>query len=221
MRHSTPASCSFSLNLVSFSEYGADTVALQVEHVSKRPRTAEPPDSAHPQPNGGFPADFFSDRSREIPISADDDEDGEPSGTASKPVANSQLDEEWVQFERDVLAGPATTDQKRDIYDQATLIAEPQLVEDTFPEGFPSSAVDPTRGAVNRTAEPTVEPEEEAETRKRREEKELIMDRILDEERAQEDADERVVALKARLAAVKAKRAAAKAKAQDLNDGRS
>jgi zinc finger protein 830 len=70
-------------------------------------------------------------------------------------------------------------------------------------------------------AEPTLEPEEEEQTRKQREEKELIMDRILEEERAQEDADERVAALKARLVAVKAKRVAAKAKAQELKNGKS
>ena len=108
---------------------------------------------------------------------------------------------------------------RRDIYDRATLVAEPQLVEDTFLEGFPPSA----RGTVDRAAggtKLTPEPEEE-QTRKQREEKELIMDRILDEERAQEDADDRVTALKARLAAVKAKRVATKAKLQESKNGKS
>lgn len=129
---------------------------------------------------------------------------------------------EWAQFERDVLAGPAveTEDQRRDIYDRATLIAEPQLAEDTLLEGFPSSAGASAHGIVD-GAKPTLEPEEEEQTRKRREEKELIMDRILEEERAQEDADDRVAALKARLAAVKAKRVAAKAKVQELKNGKS
>ena len=128
---------------------------------------------------------------------------------------------EWSQFERDVLAGPAaeTEDQRRDIYDRATLIAEPQLAEDALLEGFPSSAVAPARGVDG--VKPTLEPEEEEQTRKRRDEKELIMDRILEEERAQEDADERVAALKARLVAVKAKRVAAKAKVQELKNGKS
>jgi zinc finger protein 830 len=49
-------------------------------------------------------------------------------------------------------------------------------------------------------------------SRKRlQEERELIMDRLLDEERAQEDADAKVSALKARLQAIKLKRAARKA----------
>jgi len=152
-----------------------------------------------------------------MPISIDDDEDGEPPGAAPNPIVNPQLDLEWEQFERDVLAGPATEDQRHDIYDRATLIAEPQLVEDTLPEGFPPSAV---RGTVNGAAEPALEQEEEHRW-KQREEKELIMDRILEEERAQEDADERVAALKARLAAVKAKRLAAKAKMQDVKIGKS
>jgi len=161
-------------------------------------------------------------------MSNDDDEDGDPSGAASKPAVNPQLDLEWTQFERDLLAGPATEDQKRDMYDRATLVAEPQLVEDPLPEGFPPSAAaaaagPASRGTINGAAELTLEPEEGEATRKRREEKELIMDRILEEERAQEDADERVAVLKARLAAAKAKRAAAKAdaNAQELKDGKS
>ena len=198
-------------------EQGANTTVLQDEHVSKRARTAEPPD-APTQSNSSFPADFFSDPSREIPIPDNYDEDVEPSGAASKPVVDPQLDMEWAQFERDVLAGPATEDQRRDIYDRATLVAEPRLVEEPLPEGFPPSAA---RGAVNGAVEPALEPEEEERTRKQRDEKELIMDRILEEERAQEDADERVAALKARLAAVKAKRAAAKSKAQELKTGKS
>ena len=203
-------------------EHDANTVALQDEHISKRARTAEPQDPAPDQSNSGFLADFFSDPSRAIPIPNDEDEDEEPSGTASKPTVNSQLDLEWTQFERDVLAGPATEDQNRDIYDRATLVSEPQLVEDTLPEGFPPSAA-PARGGVNGAAEPTLEPEpeEEGEAKKQREEKELIMDRILEEERAQEDADERVAALKARLAVVKAKRAATKAKVQESKNGKS
>ena len=199
----------------------ANTVTLQDDHVSKRARTAEPPDPALAQSNSSFPTDFFSDRNRAIPISNDDGEDGEPPDTAPKPIVNPQLDLEWAQFEREVLAVPVTEDQGRDIYDRATLIAEPQLAEDTLFEGFPPSTVAPSRGIVNGAAKPTLEPEEEEQTRKKIEEKELIMDRILDEERAQEDADERVAALKARLVALKAKRVAAKAKLQELKNGKS
>lgn len=204
--------------------HSANTVTLQGDHVSKRARTAEPPDPAHTQSNSSFPADFFSDQNRAVPISNDDDEDGEPPDTAPKPIVDPQLDLEWAQFERDVLAGPTTEDQSRDIYERATLIAEPQLAEDAFLEGFPPSAATGDRGTANGAAgaaKPTLEAEEEERTRKRREEKELIMDRILDEERAQEDADERVTALKARLAAVKEKRVAAKAKLQELKSGNS
>ncbi len=201
--------------------HSANTVTLQDDHVSKRARTAEPPDHALAQSNSSFPTDFFSDRNRAIPISNDDGEDGEPPGTAPNLIVNPQLDLEWAQFEREVLAAPATEDQGRDIYDRATLVAEPQLAEDTLIEGFPPSAVAPSRGTVNGSAKPTLEPEEEEQTRKKIEEKELIMDRILEEERAQEDADDRVAALKARLVAVKAKRVAAKAKLQELKNGKS
>lgn len=202
-------------------EHGANTVASQDEHVSKRARTAEPPDPASTQSNSHFPTDFFSDPGRAVPISNDDDEDNEPPGMAPQPTGNPQLDLEWAQFEREVLAGPTTADQKRGLYDRATVVAEPQLVEETLPEGFPPSAVAPFGAATNGAAESRLGLEEEQQTRKHREEKELIMDRILDEQRAQEDADERVAALKARLAAVRAKRAAAKATVQELKTGKS
>jgi zinc finger protein 830 len=202
-------------------KYGANAVALQEEHVSKRARTADPPDPTPAQSNSGFPANFFSDPSRAIPVSDGDGEDREPSGAPSNPPVNPQLDLEWAQFERDLLAHPAAEDQRHEIYYRATLIAEPQLVEEALPEGFPPSAA-PARGAVNGAAEPKLGPEgEDQETKRREEEKELIMDRILEEERAQEDADERVAALKARLAAVKAKRAAAKAMVHEVKDEKS
>lgn len=57
------------------------------------------------------------------------------------------------------------------------------------------------------------EDETEIDRRKRelQEERELVMDRLIEEERAQEDADAKVNALKSRLEAIKLKRAAAKA----------
>jgi zinc finger protein 830 len=53
--------------------------------------------------------------------------------------------------------------------------------------------------------------EEELRKRKAEDEKELIMDRLLEEERAQEEADAKVVLLKGRLDALKKRRNEAKA----------
>lgn len=97
---------------------------------------------------------------------------------------------------------------RRELYDRATIVGEEEVLYNPN-EGIP----DHLRGdqqpetLVNNDGEET---QQQAAERKRQEEKELIMDRILDEERAQEDADEKVRALKARLAQVKKRREEAK-----------
>ena len=60
-------------------------------------------------------------------------------------------------------------------------------------------------------AEEREETEEEKLRRKEQEERELIMDRLIEEERAQEEADERVGLLKAKVEAMKRMREAKKA----------
>ena len=87
------------------------------------------------------------------------------------------------------------------------IVAEPELVA---PSSFPQLAAESAAPAP----EPEMSEEERAEVERRRkeqEEKELIMDRLVEEERAQEEADERVSALKSRLERAKAARRAKKA----------
>ena len=182
---------------------------------SKRQKTEEeqrPPTNA---------ANFFSDPSRALPTG--DEEDEETAAVSSKPTPappTSQIDLEWAQFERDVLAPtkrPSNGDDlplsKKEIYDRATVVMEEEVRYD----GFPGDAQATTANTTDVVGEyvggaPIDETPEETTVRKTMEEKELIMDRILDEERAQEEADEKVRAVKARLAAIRKKREEAKGK---------
>jgi len=147
-----------------------------------------------------FPHDFFSNASRELvpsmPPSSSDSQDGED--IPQKEL--STLDLEWEMFQRDVVN---VTDD-RETFDRATLAAEPELVSQTT-EGIP----------IRQTEESQMETSnnmDDETTRRKREqdERELIMDRLLDEERAQEDADLKVSVLKNRLDALKQKRRAAR-----------
>ncbi|KAJ7127182.1 hypothetical protein C8R44DRAFT_545048, partial [Mycena epipterygia] len=146
--------------------------------------------------SSGFPADFFSDPSRApLPPQSDDEED-------DPPPAAAPIDSEWERFQRDVVNAPDPRD--RDTYENATVMAEPELASET-PEGFPPQQ---TEDAPD---EPSKLDVEEARRRKEHDERELIMDRLLDEERAQEEADMKVTLMKNRLDALMRKRNAAKA----------
>ncbi|KAJ7475660.1 hypothetical protein FB451DRAFT_252125 [Mycena latifolia] len=151
-----------------------------------------------------FPADFFSDPSRApLPPPSDEEEDDPPSaqpGPAPAPAPATSLDSEWERFQRDVVNAP----DHRDAYENATIMAEPELASDT-PEGFPPHQTD------DAPEEPNKLDLEEARRRKEQDERELIMDRLLDEERAQEEADMKVTMMKNRLDALRRKRNAAKA----------
>jgi len=175
-----------------------------------------PNPEAAPAPNG-FPSDFFSDPGRSLPQPTGDDDD--ELATDNPPT----IDDEWAAFERAMKAPPkAPSDQ---VYQNATVFAEPELVT-TVPDGFPPSITSdgqisadgapaisfPSRKGAQapegEEEEAPVETEAQIRKRKEQEEKELIMDRLLDEERAQEDADDKVKSLKARLAAIKLQREA-------------
>ncbi|THH29446.1 hypothetical protein EUX98_g4731 [Antrodiella citrinella] len=152
----------------------------------------------------GFPDDFFSDPSQApLPAPDDDDEnaDAAPSETPLPPV-----DAEWELFQQAVL-NPPTNDDRREAFDRATIAAEPVLASEV-PEGFPQALAQ----ATGTTGESQPELSEEALRRqKEQDERELIMDRLMDEERAQEEADAKVTMLKTKLDALKRKREAAKA----------
>lgn len=99
------------------------------------------------------------------------------------------VESEYRQFQLEVLAVP-DADEK---YEGATVVAEPELFVDPDPlSGSPEA--------------PTSREKKLDDDQRRVEERELILDRLLDEERAQEDADMRVNLMKKRLEAIKTKR---------------
>ncbi|KAH8094581.1 hypothetical protein BXZ70DRAFT_366365 [Cristinia sonorae] len=177
---------------------------------TKKQRLEEPDDDEsipqNPHPTRGFPNDFFSDPSKAPPPPSDDEEDGDPVAAQSAPQQPSIIDEEWEKFQREVLKPPVDED-RRDVFERATVIAEPVLA-DELPEGFPTSLAQDQGAAAVPQAELS---EEEIRRRREQDDRELIMDRLMDEERAQEEADAKVSMLKSRLDALKRKREAAKA----------
>ena len=156
-------------------------------------------DDDEPQSGKAFPGDFFSDPSRTLlPLASDGSEDETEAGPVTQ--AMGALDLEWERFQQTVLAVP----DERETYDRATVFAEPELAPET-PEGFPpQQSDDATIEASNK------KDEEQARRQKEQDERELIMDRLLDEERAQEEADMKVSVMKGRLEALKKKRASAR-----------
>jgi zinc finger protein 830 len=170
----------------------------------------------------GFPSDFFSDPSRAIAISADSDSDDDNNGlsTSAQPSTSTStsipaspgagIDAEYAAFAA-FLEAPAPADTESDqkeTYERATLFAEAQLV--TAPEGIPNSALGSHMAMESEVdAEPELTDEQKRKL-KEQDEAELVMDRLLEEERLQEEADAKVTSLKARLEAMKRKREAAK-----------
>jgi zinc finger protein 830 len=158
----------------------------------------------------------------------------------SAPPPKSQFDTEWAAFERDMQNlsstrrqpaggndnGEAAAGDPQETtlsYAHATIAAEPELVP-RF-EGLPVSS---DTGAAAQAQEEKgtglveegrkkVSPEQEERRRKELDERELIMDRLLEEERAQEDAYGRVALLKNRIQMLKQKRELAKAKGKNAD----
>jgi zinc finger protein 830 len=173
------------------------------------------------------------DEDEEDEDAMDQDEKEEKGTTTTAP--KSQLDVEWDAFERELQGlsshptrqGPgrpaeegATTTDPREAYARATIAAEPELVPGLV--GIPASSGQ-EGGAAQGSGEVDGGGEgeggkktgiSEAEERRRKEmdERELIMDRFVEEERAQEDAYNRVALLRNRVQMLKQKRELAKAK---------
>lgn len=143
----------------------------------------------------------------------DDDED-ESAAQSSRPTAGPSVDSEFEAFERAIAAASAkrAPTASQDIFARATVFAEAELVDvDAIQaNGFPPEVSSTDGPSTAGAAAPPVEEEEETEAQKARrkelEEKELIMDRIIEEERAQEEAEDKVRSLKARLEAIKKQR---------------
>jgi len=154
-----------------------------------------------------LPNDFFSDPSH-VPVipeflsdeSNDDANDINLAETAAP--STSVLDLEYDLFQRGFL-----TDRSR-TYDRATIVSEPVPASPHI-TGFPASMA---VLAQNEGEKDTMDYEE----------RELIMDRLLEEERAQEDADMRVHLMKNKLEGLKKRREDMKAlKAQVDTSGKS
>ncbi|KAF9024933.1 hypothetical protein BDZ89DRAFT_1017212 [Hymenopellis radicata] len=174
--------------------------AVEEEDEDEDEEMGEPePKKAKPNAAGGFPADFFSDPTRAPPPTMDmEDEPGDASPPDPPQNGPAALDDEWARFQSEVVNAP----DFHETYESATVFAEPVMAPEV-PEGFPPQE----------QAEAVEEPvdEEELRRRKAQEERELIMDRLMDEERAQEDADMKVTVMKNKLDAIKKRREAAKA----------
>jgi zinc finger protein 830 len=175
-------------------------------------------DGSAQKPNAksmGFPTDFFSDASRApLPPQSDEEDEEEPDGDASKPppppaAPPSAIDLEYEKFQRELLNGP----DFQDTYQRATVMAEPELVPEST-EGLPVQGGED----VQETDLAQKQSEEATRRQKEQDEREIIMDRLLEEERAQEEADMKVTVMKAKLEALKKKREATRAlKAQTVS----
>jgi len=175
-------------------------------------RKVTPEDSFKPTPehSSAFPSDFFSDPSRAPILPVGDDPSGEDEGNPVQMppgTTDNHIDLEWHRFQQEMLTpAPTSADQRHEAFKRATVFAEPELL----PENVLGL---PTRELPDAETMETEVPRNEGELRKKKEEdeKELIMDRLLEEERAQEEADAKVVLLKGRLDALKRRRDEAKA----------
>ena len=138
-----------------------------------------------------LPNDFFSDPSHgpvipEFPSDESNNDANDINLVETTTHSTSVLDLEYDLFRRGFLTDHSQT------YDRATIVADPVPVPPYIP-GFPASTV------------VLAQNEGEKDTRDY-EERELIMDRLLEEERAQEDADLRVYLMKNKLEGLKKRR---------------
>ena len=172
----------------------------------KRKVTPDSSTKRTPDHSSTFPPNFFSDPSR-APIRSVDDDSSDEGEADSIPIPQeatnvNPIDLEWQRFQQEILnSDPKPHDQQHETFQRATVFAEPELLEEDV-LGFPTNP---------NTVVAEIPKNEEPRKRKEEEEKELIMDRLFGEERAQEEADAKVVSLKGRLDALKKRRNEAKA----------
>jgi len=142
-----------------------------------------------PSSSNGFPADFFSDTARApASLAAGSDDEAPP----TQPTL--AIDLEYERFQRELLQ--LDEDRHRETYDRATIFVE-AVPASTEMAGFPAEPASEEAPVVNQV---------EARLQREQDEKELIMDRALDEERAQEEADMRVERMKKKIENFKKKR---------------
>jgi zinc finger protein 830 len=172
----------------------------------------------------GFPADFFSDPSRSIPAFTNDSDEEEEEGEDGQAMAvdaqapKTAIDDEFEMFQREMAA--SQPQDRAQLFAQATVEAQPEMFSEEHISGGFAKPRQPGEAAETEDAAgapiPMTEEEKAEAKRKQREEddRELIMDRLLEEERIQEEADMRVQAMKNRMEALKKRREARKAGAK-------
>lgn len=169
------------------------------------------PPSTKQQTVARLPIDFFDDSGATPlpPVTNDEAPDTTVSAVvrASAQAASIAVDAEWEKFQETVLQASDV----RDAYERATIFAEPVLTNEVL-EGFPSLDGD----ATNVDSDLSASTMEKAGQREQQE-RELIMDRLVQEERAQEEADAKVSLLKLRLENLRERRHLAKAKRYSRN----
>ena len=217
---------------------GRKEVVVEQLRSGKRQRTEEREVEGQAQAQAlasrAFPTDFFSDPSRAPPRDEDEREEDEEmmdqdqETTTRTTAPKSQFDMEWDAFEREMQQPPpprpvvlegadaagaeATVVDPLVVHARATIAAEPELVSGLvgLPAGTQGAADEAADEATGRKA--VAMSEEEGRKRKEMDERELIMDRFVEEERAQEDAYGRVALLRNKVQMLKQKRQLAKAK---------
>ncbi|KAG5219955.1 Zinc finger protein [Salix suchowensis] len=118
--------------------------------------------------------------------SDDEDENIEATPLVALPATQEKgLDDEWERFQREVVNAPTEEPDTREVYERATIMVDAEMTDVTGEE---------------------VADKETLRRNKEQDERELIMDRLLEEERAQEDADMKVVQMNSRLEALKKRR---------------
>lgn len=183
-------------------------------HPTSEPKKRKVTPDGLPKPtpghSGAFPSDFFSDPSRAAIRSGDDNSSDEDEGNTipiPQEATDNPIDLEWQRFQQEILnSAPTPADQQQEAFKRATVSAEPELLQENV-LGLPTQ--EPLQADVIMSE--VQKSEGDSRKRKEVEEKELIMDRLLEEERAQEEADAKVELLKGRLDALKKKRNEAKA----------
>lgn len=198
-------------------EDDADEDAYEQADGAKRKKASSPsaPAKRHkPDTASGFPGNFFSDPTRQLPTPSADDEEGEDGegmqvdglpADQQPPAADDPLAAEYAAFMASVAQTSAdAAETQHDTYERATVFAEAAINNDAL-VGMPVVAERVDEGA------PPDDPEETEDQKRVRIDKEIIMDRLVEEERAQEEADMRVILMKRRLEELKARKAKRKA----------
>ena len=162
----------------------------------------EPSEKRRKVENQAMPTGFFSDPSRApVLLSNLSDDDDSSTEVVQPQLPKTEIDLEYERFQME-LTKPTDS---LDVFNRATILAEPVAVSTDIP-GFPAM------NAETKEGKPIESTEEEIRRKRDQEERELIMDRLLEEERAQEDADTRVLLLKNKIDMLRKRRQEARVK---------